>query len=127
MSKEFNIAVKALIRNERNRYLLLYRSEASRENQVDIPGGRLRPGETFEQCLKREVKEETGLNIRIIKPLRTWTQADSKLRLTGITFLTQKSTGKLTLSGEHQSHEWISKKDASQRRFPKWLKDEFNF
>jgi 8-oxo-dGTP diphosphatase len=127
MDKQFGIAVKALIRDERNRYLLLYRSEASGHNKVDIPGGRLGLNETFEQCLKREVKEETGLKIRIIKPLRTWSQTSKNLHLSGITFLAEKLTGKLTLSDEHKTHEWIGKKDALQRPFPKWLKDEFSF
>jgi 8-oxo-dGTP diphosphatase len=118
-----NIAVKALIRNERSKYLLLYRTEGL----VDIPGGRLRPNETFEQCLKREVKEETGLSIRIIKPLRTWTQKQGTLKLFGITFLAQKTAGKVILGDEHKTYEWVSRKEVLERRFPKWLKDEFNF
>ena len=127
MTEEFNIAVKALIRNERNKYLLLYRTETSGRSGVDLPGGRLRQNETFEQCLKREAREETGLGIKIIKPLRTWSQEQDRLRLIGITFLAQKTAGKVVLSEEHKTYEWVSKKEVLERRFPKWLKDEFNF
>ena len=127
MPEEFNIAVKALIKDERNKYLLLYSSEGSGRSGVDLPGGRLRPNETFEEGLKREVKEETGLNIKIIKPLRIWSQKQGSLRQIGITFLAQKTAGKVILSEEHKSCEWVSRKEVLERRFPKWLKDEFNF
>ena len=34
------------------------------ENQIyQFPGGHLEPGETFEDCLKREILEETGIEL----------------------------------------------------------------
>jgi 8-oxo-dGTP pyrophosphatase MutT (NUDIX family) len=34
-----------------------------------FPGGGIEPGETEEQCVKREMKEETNLNVRIVSLL----------------------------------------------------------
>ena len=34
-----------------------------------IPGGGLEFGESVEECLHREIKEETGLNVEIVKLL----------------------------------------------------------
>lgn len=33
-----------------------------------VPGGSIEPGETPEQAAKREVKEETGLDVRLLRP-----------------------------------------------------------
>jgi 8-oxo-dGTP diphosphatase len=35
----------------------------------DLPGGHLAPGETFEQCLMREIAEETSLGIAVSRLL----------------------------------------------------------
>lgn len=35
----------------------------------EFPGGKRAPGETFEQCITREVREETGVEIRVHEKL----------------------------------------------------------
>ncbi len=52
------IRTKALLVNSNNEVLLGYC-----EKQYQFPGGHLEKGETLLECLKREVKEETGINI----------------------------------------------------------------
>ncbi len=34
-----------------------------------LPGGRVDPGETVEQAVLREIKEETGLEVKIMKKI----------------------------------------------------------
>ena len=36
-----------------------------------VPGGKPEPSESLEECARREVKEETGLNIELIKKIST--------------------------------------------------------
>jgi hypothetical protein len=74
-----------------------------------------------------EVKEETGLGFRVIKPLRTWSETDKNNHVAGITFLAQKAKGKFAISDEHTTYEWVSRKEALQRRLPIWLRDELDF
>ena len=55
------------IRNENNEYLLIHRTK--KENDLNEGkwigvGGKFEEGETAEQCLLREVYEETGLTLR---------------------------------------------------------------
>lgn len=55
--KEIVIRIKGLIINNGN--LLI----ANANSLFQFPGGHLEENETFEECLKREVLEETGINI----------------------------------------------------------------
>ncbi|MBI5347367.1 MAG: NUDIX domain-containing protein [Candidatus Aenigmarchaeota archaeon] len=55
------VTVGALIFNPENK-LFLMRSHKWKNNFV-VPGGHIELGETIEQALRREVKEETGMDI----------------------------------------------------------------
>jgi mutator protein MutT len=41
----------------------------------EFPGGKLEPGETFEQCLLRELREELAIEVEIIDLIETDTHA----------------------------------------------------
>lgn len=56
------IGVGVIIRRD-DKILLLKRKGSHGEGQWALPGGYLEFGETLRQCVAREVKEETGLNI----------------------------------------------------------------
>ena len=45
--------------------LLLLRQAVTVTRRWSLPGGALEPGETIGQCLVREMKEETGLDVRV--------------------------------------------------------------
>lgn len=64
-------AVKALIPNYNNKFLILNQKFESL-NYFDLPGGRVKFNESPYDALYREVKEETSLDIEIIKPLGLW-------------------------------------------------------
>ena len=48
-----------------NGCILLVKQEVTATRHWSLPGGHLEFGETLEQCLKREVREETGLDIKV--------------------------------------------------------------
>lgn len=124
----FGIATKALISNEKgDKFLILHKSnlEDINPNQVDIPGGRLEFGEDPYNSLHREVFEETGFSVEVLRPTRVWGFTKNRLHLVGITFLCQKKSGQLKLSHEHTRAEWFSSSEIlKNKNFPKWLKDE---
>ena len=69
-----------IILDQQSRILLLHRSTHKRQ-QWEIPGGKIEPGESAEQAAIREIKEELGVDVKIIKMLgskeftedgRTW-------------------------------------------------------
>ena len=59
----FQIGIKGLIRRKDGKLLLLkIRAWEGNPGYWDMPGGRMDPGETFEQTLRRELKEEIGFD-----------------------------------------------------------------
>lgn len=62
------VAVGALIRNKEGK-LLLVRSPKWLDKRYSVPGGHVEYGERLEEAVKREVKEETNLDVEPVKLL----------------------------------------------------------
>lgn len=56
-------ATAAFIRNDRGELLVVKRRMEPGKGTLDLPGGFADIGETIEECVVREVKEETGLTV----------------------------------------------------------------
>jgi 8-oxo-dGTP diphosphatase len=56
--------VGAIITDDRGRLLLIKRGHEPDAGLWSLPGGRVQPGETGEQAVVREIREETGLSVR---------------------------------------------------------------
>ena len=109
----FSLAVKAFIID--NHKLLILKREPKEVHLPNIwepPGGRINPGEDPIEGVKRETKEETGLDIEIIHPLniRHFTRQDGQI-ITMIIFLCKPKTNQVALSKEHVEHDWIHLKE----------------
>jgi 8-oxo-dGTP diphosphatase len=48
----------------------------------EFPGGKVEAGETFEDCIQREIKEEIGIDIEVGKHLMTVEHSYANLRVT---------------------------------------------
>lgn len=61
----FNMSasVAAVIRNENNKVLFTTRKHEPAAGLLDLPGGFVDPGETAEEAIKREIKEELNLQV----------------------------------------------------------------
>jgi 8-oxo-dGTP diphosphatase len=55
--------VGAVIKDDAGRMLLILRGHEPGQGLWSIPGGRIEPGETDEEAVRREVREETGLQV----------------------------------------------------------------
>lgn len=129
MSKnQFGVAVKAIIQYQ-DSFLLLKKSSSEDVNpdSYDLSGGRVEFGESLEQALKREVAEETGLSINVIRLINAWsTHIKKDFQLVGITYWCQTQNANIKLSGEHVSAQWLSLEELSALNLSTWLVDEFN-
>ena len=75
----------------------------------DLPGGRLELGEDPFVGIKRETKEETGLDIHVLNPLQVhhFTRDDGQ-KITMIVFLCKPLSQNVTVSQEHTEFKWIN-------------------
>ena len=64
MSKSPKIGVAAVITNDQGALLAICRGHEPEKGRWALPGGHLEWGETLSEALRREVREEVGLNIK---------------------------------------------------------------
>ena len=62
-------ATAAFIVNDNDEILVVRRAKAPAKGTLDLPGGFVDMGETVEQGMRREIKEETGLDVHDIQYL----------------------------------------------------------
>lgn len=106
--------VKALIIKD-NKFLAVHKT-TEKTPLMELVGGRMEFRETAEKTLEREVFEETGLCVKQIKLLDTWNLVKDTFQVTGIIYLCTITSGKLTLSDEHNRYEWLDL-DSSSVKF----------
>lgn len=108
----FYIAAHALILNSSNQLLVLKRSLQNDYMPLkwDLPGGTVELGETVEEALKRELKEEANISIEVMRPLYVYTNLSQipERQTVQIVFLCNFLGGEIHLNPEeHDAYKWI--------------------
>ena len=116
-------AIKAIVRKD-GKILLIKKSEKVDiyPGRWDLPGGRLESGESWNQGLAREIKEETGINVKLICEVREWTS--EKWDTIGKTVLCDYVSGEIKLSWEHTEYQWLSPEEIVRGDFPEWIQND---
>jgi 8-oxo-dGTP diphosphatase len=113
------VAVGAVILNEDDSVLLVkHKKERGGywQGKWICPGGELEYGEQIEQGIKREVKEETNLEIELIKPLVPFERilkrgGKTVLHVIYIDYLARLHGGELRIGDDAGEAIWVKKKD----------------
>ena len=110
MEKKFYVAVKALVCYG-SKFLLIKRTTEARGDYYhwEFPGGRLEFGESPMQALKREINEETGLEVEKLILLNAWNSfKDECTEIIGLTYICTANGDNVMLSKEHSDYEWVT-------------------
>jgi len=100
------------------RILITRRAAASHQGGLwEFPGGKVEPGETVQQALTRELKEELGILVQDCQPLlevsHDYSDKQVRLDIHVVTSFTGTATGL-----EGQPLEWVSAADLNNYNFP---------
>jgi 8-oxo-dGTP diphosphatase len=110
------IVLGAIVFNQNNEVLILQRHNNERilPGLWELPSGRREPLETSQETLLREVKEESGLQVKILLPSSVFEyqieKSDEVRDTTQINFIVKTQSNKVKLSSEHQDFAWVSSK-----------------
>jgi 8-oxo-dGTP diphosphatase len=72
----------------------------------EFPGGKIDPGETPQECLKRELLEEMGVAIDVVKPLSVHTHHYPEFAVTLYPYVCSIASGEIVLH-EHSAIVWL--------------------
>jgi len=111
----FNVPQKAIIK-EGDKILVLKRAldAETYPGFWDFPGGKLEAGENPEKGLEREVLEETGLKVDVIKPVSVFHEILNGRGNVFIAHICKKVSGEVRLSHEHTEFKWVTKEELSK-------------
>jgi 8-oxo-dGTP diphosphatase len=73
----------------------------------EFPGGKIQQSETKEACLEREIMEELGIVVSIVKPFPPNTHEYPETTVTLYPFLCRIESGVISLS-EHSEVAWLT-------------------
>lgn len=101
MHASFNISQQILLVSSEGKFLAL-----GRDGKLMLPGGRLEEGEGWEEGLRREIQEETGLtDFEIEKVGQVGITDDFSTYV--VLFVGKVPTTEVSVSSEHTEAVWI--------------------
>ncbi len=111
------IVVAAAVIEADGRYLITRREKGHLAGLWEFPGGKLRPGETLAECLRRELREEVGAEVSVGEEIETvtWSYPERTLRLH---FFRCRLLGGEITPREGQAFAWVAPHELERYPFP---------
>jgi 8-oxo-dGTP diphosphatase len=101
---------KVLLLREAGKY-----EDGTNVGRYDVPGGRVEPGQRFDESLLREINEETGLTVEVGRPffVNEWRPVvrGEQWQIIGTFFECIAKDEEVVLSKDHDEYVWIDPKD----------------
>ncbi len=108
--------VAAIIKKE-NYYFIAQRNKKKYMGlKWEFPGGKVETGETFEEALEREIKEELNIKINILNKIAKETFNDSSINVIIHYYLCSMDNELIELL-EHNQSAWVKKNEFYKYNF----------
>jgi A/G-specific adenine glycosylase len=107
-----------IVQREDKVLIALRPSEGLLGNLWEFPGGKREPHESLSECCKREVEEETGLQVEVGKRIAMVKHTYTHFKITLHAFLCRYLSGE-TSPKSSQEIRWVSVNELEQFAFPK--------
>lgn len=126
MEKKFKLVVLGIVENKNGEILISQRFEPILPEvhlKWDLPGGKNEFGESLEETIVREIKEETGLAVEIVRLIpktlsKVWEYNDHKQHTILVCYHCKLLDGKMHLNDKKINDlKWITKKQIENFEF----------
>ena len=121
MKDLWGLAVRGICEVDDKILLLKVRSKSSHDaNRWEIPGGKVKKGEFFDDALRREYLEETGLKITIdslygaIQNNYTACKTNEQVKSIQLIMKVSADVDEISISKEHDDYRWFTKKEVME-------------
>ena len=113
-----NIRVSAAIIRDEGRFFITKRGYGKYRGSWEFPGGKIEPGESAEEALIREIREELGVDIQVEKQAGHVEYDYPEFHLSMTCFFCRIISGIIHLT-EHEAARWVREEDLfSQELLP---------
>lgn len=127
MNKTIEKAGALIVRDNNGKKEVLLAHRARGFNDWSFPKGHVEVGESLEAAAKREVQEETGLKINLIKKLPDISYEYDEGPVLQTTFLAEVTGGTLKHNYENDKLEWMEVEKARKKLSYKNLKNLLSY
>lgn len=107
----------AVVKKDRKILICQRKKDDSFGGLWEFPGGKCEPGESLDQCLARELKEEIGITVRILEKLTPIQHDYGKTRVRLNPFLCDHVAGQ-PVPIECQRVQWVDPASLADYHFP---------
>jgi 8-oxo-dGTP diphosphatase len=103
------LTADCVVFDSQDRVLLIRRGRPPFEGDYALPGGFVEVGETVEDACRRELKEETGIEVRELKLVGVYSdpKRDPRGHTCSVAYLAQVATAKPTAGDDAAAAEWV--------------------
>ncbi|MDR1721454.1 MAG: NUDIX hydrolase [Methanobrevibacter sp.] len=114
--KKPSITTDIFISNEKNEFILIKRKNEPFKDYWALPGGFIDYGESVEDCAIREAKEETGIDVELIKLFNVYSKKDRDPRghTISVVFIANGDFNQLQAADDAAEAKIFKKEDLNQ-------------